>query len=192
MTPDERRIETIRRLATPFLPPTPAKVLLALYADRDSPWTVDELCDAVGPEMYSRALGVHISTLRKAFGPDAIPSNARNYTLSQAMVEMIDNALNPNPIAFCGKFDGIIRGVAEKHGVTIEEIVERARSKPAVNLARLETYYELRRQTDMSLPAIGARMGNRDHTTVRHGVIEYCKRFDLPLPGATDAVQVAA
>lgn len=63
----------------------------------------------------------------------------------------------------------IIRDICQKHGVTMGELLSARRARPLV-AARHEAMYRLSKETSMSLPAIGRRMGGRDHTTVIHGV----------------------
>jgi len=75
----------------------------------------------------------------------------------------------------------ILREVAEKHGCAIDQITGPRRSK-GVSRARQEAMYRMRMETPLSYPAIGARLGDRDHTTVIHGVKAHAKRANAPLP----------
>lgn len=63
----------------------------------------------------------------------------------------------------------IVREVCEKHGVSLTEIVGNRRAKDIV-AARHEAFWRLSRETLMSLPRIGYRMGGKHHTTVLHGI----------------------
>ena len=63
----------------------------------------------------------------------------------------------------------IVEIVAEQFGVTPAEIVS---SKKSRNIAfpRQVSMYLCRKLTDVSLNDIGKKLGNRDHTTVLHGI----------------------
>lgn len=62
----------------------------------------------------------------------------------------------------------IIEIVADKYGVSAEDITGKRRSRE-IALPRQVAMYLCRRLTDMSTSAIGQAFGNRDHTTVMHG-----------------------
>ncbi len=70
----------------------------------------------------------------------------------------------------------ILREVAAKHGLTAAEILSARRDKTVV-LARQETIWRLSKETSMSLPAIGKKMG-RDHTTVLYSIRRPQARLD--------------
>ena len=62
----------------------------------------------------------------------------------------------------------IIDFVAEKYGVSPEDITGKRRSRE-IALPRQVAMYICREMTDLSTTAIGQDFGNRDHTTVMHG-----------------------
>jgi chromosomal replication initiation ATPase DnaA len=66
----------------------------------------------------------------------------------------------------------IISEVAEKYGVTANDILSERRTR---NLAqpRFEVCWRARRETRLSLPQIGRSIGGRDHTTVLNGIRRY-------------------
>jgi len=66
----------------------------------------------------------------------------------------------------------IVYEVATKHHITVAELIGGQRSSPIV-AARHEAMYRMKTETAMNLPAIGRRLGGRDHTTVLHGVRRY-------------------
>ncbi len=70
----------------------------------------------------------------------------------------------------------IVIEVAEKHGITPEHIMGRSH-RPYIVLARHEVMYRARRETQLSLPDIGRRLGGRDHTTVIHGIRQHVRRM---------------
>lgn len=62
----------------------------------------------------------------------------------------------------------IVKDVAQRTGVPVEEIFGRTRTGD-VALARHEAIWRIKKATDWSLPRIG-RMFNRDHTTVLNSI----------------------
>ncbi len=70
--------------------------------------------------------------------------------------------------------DLILSIVAESTGVSVTEITGDKRTRPVVESRHLAMYLA-RELTDASLPKIGERIGNRDHTTVLHVVDKIAK-----------------
>jgi chromosomal replication initiation ATPase DnaA len=62
----------------------------------------------------------------------------------------------------------ILQDVADRHGVTVDDIKSPLRIKRVV-IARQEAYYLLR-EAGYSFPQVGRFCGGRDHSTVVHGV----------------------
>jgi len=65
----------------------------------------------------------------------------------------------------------IIETVAEKHGMSVEEIMARSR-KDRIVAARHEAFYLLR-EAGYSFPQIGRFFGGMDHTTALHGAVKH-------------------
>lgn len=63
----------------------------------------------------------------------------------------------------------IIREVCIKYGLTKPELFSARRRNPLPE-ARHEAMYRMSKETQLSLPAIGRKLGGRDHTTVIHGI----------------------
>lgn len=63
----------------------------------------------------------------------------------------------------------IILETCAKHGVSMIDICSHRRFVKIV-ACRNEAMYRMRHETTMSLPAIGRRLGGKDHTTVLHGI----------------------
>ena len=63
----------------------------------------------------------------------------------------------------------VVEIVADYFDLTVDVLVGKGRPKD-ISAARQIAMYLLREENSLSLPAIGAVLGNRDHTTVRHGV----------------------
>jgi len=84
--------------------------------------------------------------------------------------------------------DAVLRAVAERYGVDVENLRSLSRQARVV-LARQVAMYLLRHLTDTSLPAIGKALGGKDHSTVLHAVKKIGK---LVLEDAQLADDVAA
>lgn len=77
----------------------------------------------------------------------------------------------------------IIKEVAREMNVSVLDIISQRRSKEFVE-ARQYIMWRLRNETSWSFPRIGKFLGNRDHTTVMHGV----RRWEEKLKEKTDAL----
>lgn len=69
----------------------------------------------------------------------------------------------------------IVRETCERHGITLEMVVGKRRTRPIV-ACRYEIMWHLNR-LGMSMPAIGRRL-KRHHTTVLHGIRQHQKRIE--------------
>lgn len=74
----------------------------------------------------------------------------------------------------------VLLDVAQRHGVTIEEIVSRSRAL-RVAYARHEALYAIYMETDLSLSAIGMRLGQRDFSSIWYGISAHAKRHGLSI-----------
>ena len=70
--------------------------------------------------------------------------------------------------------------VAERYGVTVDEIEGTKRAK-RISQARHIAIYLARELTDSSFPAIGRAFGRRDHTTVMHAYRKVTDMLNTPL-----------
>lgn len=70
----------------------------------------------------------------------------------------------------------VAEAVARRHGMHLRDLTGPCRSAACVK-ARHEAFYEIRRQLDRSLPQIGRFFGNRDHSTVLHGIRRHEQRM---------------
>lgn len=73
-------------------------------------------------------------------------------------------------------FKVLMRAVCEKNDVTQIDLVSSRRTQHVAH-ARQELMYWAKTRTGMSLPDIGRRLGDRDHTTVLHGVRVHGQRI---------------
>jgi hypothetical protein len=79
----------------------------------------------------------------------------------------------------------IILETAIAHGVPPVDIMSARRAAPIV-AARQEAMWRMRMETTMSTPAIGKRLGGRDHTTVIHGVRKHAERMEAKNAARTE------
>ena len=63
----------------------------------------------------------------------------------------------------------IVEGIASHFGFEADELLSQKRNKD-IAYSRQIAMYLCRQMTDLSLQQIGKELGNRDHTTVRHGI----------------------
>ena len=137
--------------------------------------------------LYKKAeeLNLNISDEILHFIADNVVSNVRElegalnkiklyseFTKSKIDIEfakkvLIDFISNDKNNEITPKF--IIKTVAEHYELTMEEMISSKRSK---NIAypRQIAMYLCRNLTDVSFEEIGRNLGNRDHTTIKHGV----------------------
>lgn len=85
----------------------------------------------------------------------------------------------------------VIRAVARHHDIPVESLLGPSRSR-TVAVARSLAMYLSRRLTGLSLQAIGAACGGRDHTTVLHGVRVCGERISRDPAFAADVERLAA
>jgi chromosomal replication initiation ATPase DnaA len=69
----------------------------------------------------------------------------------------------------------IAHDTALDYGLTFEEMISLRRDRHIVR-ARHHAMWKMKKNTDRSLPQIGRILGDRDHTTVLHGVRAHEKR----------------
>lgn len=102
-----------------------------------------------------------------------VPHQGISYSFSYTVKDIWHNG-NPT-------LQELIQKVAEKYGVSVEDI-KSARRTHAIMKPRLEFYYRARTETFHSYPTIGRFCGNRDHTTVLSGAIKHAKTHGVSLP----------
>ncbi|MGM9626459.1 MAG: chromosomal replication initiator protein DnaA [Eubacteriales bacterium] len=108
-------------------------------------------------------------------------------TIEMARENIADVVTGAEPVKVTQ--DKIFNAVANKYGVTIEQIKGTRKSKEIAQ-ARHICVYIMRKITDMSLPAIGKVMGGKDHTTILYSVnlIQNRIREDALLENDIDAL----
>lgn len=84
------------------------------------------------------------------------------------------------PFARLTPWKRILEEVCEKYGISRVDILSDRRSQKYV-IARHEAMYRMRHETTMSYPAIGRRLGGKDHTSVMHGIKRHMHRMEAGL-----------
>lgn len=96
------------------------------------------------------------------------------------------------PIIFpAAPWRDIVKEVCVKHGMTFAEIRGHCRARDIV-AARHEVCYRLATETPLSLPAIGRRLGGKDHTTVLHGIRKHRERMAAHLSNQLSPLSTGA
>lgn len=90
------------------------------------------------------------------------------------VIDLVRSRANDMPDA--GLWSDILDQVSAKYGVTRAAINSDRRSSDIVP-ARYEAMYRMSKEAHMSSPAIGRRMGNKDHTTVLYGIKKHAERM---------------
>ena len=75
-------------------------------------------------------------------------------------------------------FGEILATVAAKHEVTVAALLGPS-SRRHIAWARHEAMWMAREHTSLSLPAIGARLGGRHHTTILYGIRQHEARIAM-------------
>lgn len=70
----------------------------------------------------------------------------------------------------------VLKSIADEFGMTVEELTGAKRTKQKC-IARFVVVGILTEMTQMSLPAMGRRLGGRDHTTILHAQRQAKKLF---------------
>lgn len=73
------------------------------------------------------------------------------------------------------------QAVADKHGVTLDALKGPCRAR-CIAWPRQEAYWKIYSTGFFSMPQIGQFFGDRDHSTVHHGIRAHAKRIGTPLP----------
>jgi chromosomal replication initiator protein len=90
-------------------------------------------------------------------------------TISLEMAQQVLSDIVPPETPKKIEPEEIIRMTAEAYDLPVEDLLGPSRKQPLAT-ARQIAMYLIREHTSLSLPKIGARFGDRDHTTVLHAV----------------------
>lgn len=85
--------------------------------------------------------------------------------------------------------DAVFHAVCSYYGVSMEDLVGASR-KRTVAYPRQMAMYLARTETDASLPQIGEKLGNRDHTTVLYGFEKITTRIETDPTIRRDSMEI--
>lgn len=111
--------------------------------------------------------GVNISTLSMGL----LEARQQIAKLEAALDENKALAI-PAPMAW----KRILIEVAKASGTTVAELISPRRTRH-ISEARQAAMYRLSRETSMSIPQIGRRLGGRDHSSILHGIRRHEERM---------------
>lgn len=117
---------------------------------------------------FQRAMQKEMGMLRPAPAPALLPAPPKVRD-----VISINTSVHRLPQSTAQR---IIAEVCTKHRVSRAELLGHQREQRIV-IARHEAFYRMKTETTLSLPAIGTRMGSKDHSTVHHGVKRHIERM---------------
>lgn len=120
--------------------------------------------------MVKRALELTADTIAALPAPTLPPRRER------LPKDILDVATAPPVDVPLTDAQQIIRETCLKHGFTRGELFSARRARLLV-AARHEAMFRLSKETNMSLPAIGRRLGGRDHSTVLHGIRKHAAKL---------------
>lgn len=103
--------------------------------------------------------------LKKIMAVCLISHSAPNIAIAQSAINDITHENQPLPVVI----DKILLHVSREYEVSIDDITGKKRLEK-YNNARQAAMYIMREITDMSLPEIGKKFSNRDHSTVHHAI----------------------
>jgi chromosomal replication initiator protein len=139
------------------------RAILSTRAQLDGVCVTDEVLDEIALRVTSsvRALeGALIRVIAYASLKDERPT--------RELAQRVLTRAGPPPRETTSVAD-IVKATATEFGLEQDELLARDR-RPTVALARQVAMYVARELTTYSLPEIGRRIGNRNHTTVLHAV----------------------
>lgn len=105
-------------------------------------------------------------------------------------VENIAPVLNPPSDQVEASPEAVINTVADKYGVSIEDLKGSSRRRE-ISVARQIGMYLMRQHTDLSLPKIGEVFGGKDHTTVMYSCEKIAQQKDNDPDLARDLRQLS-
>ena len=149
-----------------FLPKEPT---IANYkAIIDNPDFTRALINSFGIALIATLLSVIFATLA-AYAIARLEFKGKRLVLSLALAMEALTAAAPGARRRPTAAADVVEAVVDYYGVTLRELRGRARTKEIV-LPRQVAMYLAKQLTSRSLPEIGRRFGNRDHTSVLHAV----------------------
>lgn len=120
------------------------------------------------PKVVRRTLALAMALLAEHEGPESVRRAVAN-TLCAMPVRKVQTQGQA--------IRELIGQVAAEHGLTYDDMIGHNRTR-RVSHARQELYWRMKREFPrLSLPQIAKHIGNRDHTTILHGIAAHEARM---------------
>ena len=139
------------------------RVILAARAQLDSVDVADEVLDEIAERVTSSVRALEGALIR-VVAYASLTGEPATRELARHVLDRLGT-----PPREQASLDNIVEATAAEFGVEPAALLARDR-RPRVAIARQVAMYVARELTPHSLPEIGRRMGNRNHTTVLHAV----------------------
>lgn len=138
--------------------------------------------------MTLEELHAHYKSVRERLNntPPKKPQIVSVYTPPPEKPKLEPEPLPPQEPAFSvieTPLQMILREVAHKHKMTVQNLKSASRTKEYVE-ARQEAAYRIQKELKFSLTQIGRVLGKRDHTTILHAIKQYEKVLAKGCPEA--------
>lgn len=135
-------------------------------AEQRAGWPKVPLCPLEQDRRFQRALAAHFAGVKVDLSfTNAAPADPIEMVSVTTVIAMPSS-----------RWRRIVEQVAASHRVRVSDIMGQTRAKK-VSAARFEVYWRMKEELGFSLTAIGHRIGERDHTSVLHGIKQHAKRL---------------
>lgn len=104
----------------------------------------------------------------------------REAAVRRRMLQSLEDALRraPRELFHRPRWRVILHEVSAKTGFPVEDLLGRTRSPVALNEARHECFYRIRKEIGMSTVEIAQRFDGRDHSTVVYGIRKHARKLE--------------
>ncbi|HYE38208.1 helix-turn-helix domain-containing protein [Methylocaldum sp.] len=140
----------------------------AAYAEFKRGWPAVPSCPREQDRRFQRVLAAHFAGVAPDLSVRRAPP-AREVA-EACPAEPVRRSI-PLP-----KWRVILSEVAAKHRIPERDIIGPSRKRRETT-ARYEVYWRLNHELGLSLHAIGRRIGQRDHSSVHHGLVQHEARM---------------
>jgi hypothetical protein len=134
-------------------------------------------------KLYTQAFSECLTIMREALGDAGI-------IIAKEVLALAERANAEPPMPKPIRIVDVLRAVSAFYSIPINDVLSSRKSAPLVR-ARQVTMYLARKLTLNSLSEIGRRIGQRDHTTVHHGIerLEYLMETDDQLEADVEHIR---
>jgi chromosomal replication initiator protein len=136
--------------------------ILRLKAERTGRQISDDILESIARRVQSNIRELEGALNRIIAFADMSGTSLTPHLVEMALADLLPQRTDVAP-------QKIIELVAKEWQTTVEDLLGRGRSQKIVQ-PRQVAMYLLRKETDASLPQIGAVLGGRDHTTVMYSI----------------------